>query len=69
MGRRGRRPSPDELAAALRAGAPPVIGRIADQRLLLDLRSVDPREDDDLAEVIAGAARGSEDAGSGPDHT
>ncbi len=61
--------SPDELAAGLRAGAPPVIGRIADQRLLLDLRSVDPREDDDLAEVIAGAARGSEDAGSGPDHT
>ena len=44
--------SPDDLAAALRAGAPPVIGRIAGERLLLDLRSVDPREDDDLAEAL-----------------
>ena len=44
--------SPDALAAALRAGAPPVIGRIAGERLLLDLRSVDPREDDDLAEAL-----------------
>ena len=51
--------SPDDLAAALRAGAPPVIGRIAGERLLLDLRSVDPREDDDLAEAVADAARGS----------
>ncbi|MDE2904643.1 MAG: hypothetical protein OXQ28_01015, partial [Acidobacteriota bacterium] len=60
--------SPDDLAAALRAGAPPVIGRIAEERLLLDLRSVDPREDDDLAEAVANAARGSADAGLGPDH-
>ena len=61
--------SPDALAAALRAGAPPVVGRIADERLLLDLRSVDPREDDRLAEAVAGAARGSTDAGLGPDDT
>ncbi len=61
--------SPDELAAGLRAGAPPVIGRIADQRLLLDLRSVDPREDERLAEAVAGAVRGSTDAGPGPDRT
>ena len=60
--------SPDDLAAALRAGVPPVIGRIAGERLLLDLRPVDPREDDDLAKAVADAARGSADAGLGPDH-
>ena len=54
--------SPDDLAAALRAGAPPVIGRIAGERLLLDLRSVDPREDDDLAEAVASAARAQDRA-------
>jgi L-seryl-tRNA(Ser) seleniumtransferase len=35
----------DQLAAALRTGTPPVIGRIHDGKLLLDLRSVPPRED------------------------
>ena len=50
------------LAAALRAGTPPVIGRIAEDRLLLDLRTVDPREDDDLARAVANAARATEGA-------
>ncbi len=45
------------LAAALRAGSPPVVGRIADGRLLLDLRTVDPREDEALAEAVVNAAR------------
>ena len=45
------------LAAVLRNGSPAVVGRIADDRLLLDLRTVDPREDDDLAEAVANAAR------------
>ena len=45
------------LAAALRSGVPPVVGRIAGDRLLLDLRTVDPREDDLLAESVANAAR------------
>ena len=45
------------LAAALRAGTPPVIGRITEDRLLLDLRTVDPQEDDDLAEAILSASR------------
>ena len=48
------------LGAALRAGIPPVIGRIAGERLLLDLRTVDPREDDLLAGAIASAARGQD---------
>lgn len=35
----------DRLAAALRTGAPPVVGRVQQERLLLDLRSVMPRQD------------------------
>src|SRR4051812_10499272 len=36
----------------LRRGDPPVVGRISDDRLLLDLRSVFPREDAALAHAI-----------------
>ncbi|MEX2446959.1 MAG: L-seryl-tRNA(Sec) selenium transferase [Dehalococcoidia bacterium] len=35
----------DAFAAALRAVSPPVVARIADGRVLLDPRTVDPRED------------------------
>ena len=41
-----------ELAALLRSGSPTVVGRIADDRLLLDLRTVDPQEDERLAEAV-----------------
>ena len=37
--------SADEAAARLRAGAPPVVGRVEDGRVMLDLRSVLPEED------------------------
>ncbi len=40
----------EALDARLRAGRPPVIGRIADDRLLLDCRSV---ADDEVALVVA----------------
>jgi L-seryl-tRNA(Ser) seleniumtransferase len=36
----------------LRLGEPAVIGRISEQRLLLDLRSVQPREDAALTTAI-----------------
>ncbi len=49
--RHGRR-SPDELAAALRAGDPPVVARIADDRLVLDLRTVLPGEEDELRDAL-----------------
>jgi L-seryl-tRNA(Ser) seleniumtransferase len=40
------------MEESLRRGDPAVIGRIADHRLLLDLRSVLPREDAELAQAI-----------------
>lgn len=54
---------PEELAGLLRAGRPPVYGRIADGRCWLDLRSVPPTEDDVLAEAVRAAAARSSDAG------
>jgi L-seryl-tRNA(Ser) seleniumtransferase len=44
---------PAALAASLRTGRPPVIGRAEDARYLLDLRTVDPDED----EIIVAAVR------------
>lgn len=42
----------DQLHAALRQGQPAVVARIADGRLLLDLRTVPPEDDDRLAEAL-----------------
>jgi L-seryl-tRNA(Ser) seleniumtransferase len=52
-----RRPglSADALAAALRAGALPVVARIEDGRVLLDLRSVAEDEDAELGAALASA--------------
>jgi L-seryl-tRNA(Ser) seleniumtransferase len=46
----------DPLAASLRARRPPVIARIADDRVVLDLRTVPPAADDELAALVAEAA-------------
>lgn len=45
--------SVDRLAAQLRTGTPPVIGRVQQERLLLDLRSVPPRQDKDLVAAFS----------------
>ena len=46
---------PDALAAALRTGAPAVVGRIEDGRVILDLRTVEPQRDRDLEAAILSA--------------
>ncbi len=45
----------DTLASALRAGDPPLIGRIQDDRLLLDPRTLDDAEIDAAARAVAAA--------------
>ncbi|MFT3767118.1 MAG: L-seryl-tRNA(Sec) selenium transferase [Minicystis sp.] len=45
----------EALAAKLRAGDPPAVGRIQDGRLLLDARTVLPHEDDALLGAVAAA--------------
>jgi L-seryl-tRNA(Ser) seleniumtransferase len=44
-------PRPDLLAAGLRCGEPAIVGRVEDGRLLLDLRTIAPEED----EAVIGA--------------
>ena len=44
--------APQKLLAALRAGDPAVIGRVADDAVLLDLRTVAPADDEALMDTI-----------------
>ena len=48
----------DAFAAALRAAGPPVVARIEHGRVLLDPRTVDPREDRDLEAALRQALDG-----------
>ncbi|MGY1708263.1 L-seryl-tRNA(Sec) selenium transferase [Geodermatophilus sp. SYSU D00758] len=48
---------PPGYAEALRRGTPPVVGHVAGDRTLLDLRSVPPAADDCLAAAVLGVAR------------
>jgi L-seryl-tRNA(Ser) seleniumtransferase len=47
--------SADELDAKLRALDPPVIARIANDKVVLDLRTVDEEDDERLADLIIGS--------------
>jgi L-seryl-tRNA(Ser) seleniumtransferase len=47
--------APDALAARLRAGDPPVVARVGGDRLLLDLRTVDPADEPALLDALARA--------------
>jgi len=47
----------DALARALRRGSPPVVARVAEGRVLLDLRTIQPDEEAALAAAVAAAAR------------
>jgi L-seryl-tRNA(Ser) seleniumtransferase len=48
---------PDRFAAVLRRGRPPVVVRVADDRVLVDLRTVSPEEEEGLLAALAEAAR------------
>jgi L-seryl-tRNA(Ser) seleniumtransferase len=48
---------PDQLAETLRAGEPPVIVRVAEDRLLVDLRTVPATDEPALLDALAAAAR------------
>lgn len=52
------RSSPDTLSARLRAAEPPVVARIADHRIVLDLRTVLPDEEAQLLERVRDATAG-----------
>lgn len=45
----------DQLVRALRSGSPPVIARIVEGRVILDLRSVPPESDEALADAVSAA--------------
>jgi L-seryl-tRNA(Ser) seleniumtransferase len=45
---------PDRAAARLRHAQPPVVGRIEGDRLLLDIRTVLPEQDEALASAVSG---------------
>jgi len=47
----------DRLAAALRHGTPPVVARVAEGRVLLDLRTIRPDEEELLLSALVAAAR------------
>jgi L-seryl-tRNA(Ser) seleniumtransferase len=59
---RGHAVSADRVAAALRAGEPPVIARIVDGAVVLDLRTVDRRDDAVLVKAVRAALRTAEPA-------
>jgi L-seryl-tRNA(Ser) seleniumtransferase len=47
-----RQQNADEVCSRLRQGDPPVIARVEDGRVLLDLRTVFPEQDASIAEII-----------------
>jgi L-seryl-tRNA(Ser) seleniumtransferase len=47
--------APDALLARLRAGSPAVVGRIERDAVILDLRSVEPGDDEALAAALTAA--------------
>ena len=47
--------SAEDIQAALRALEPPVVARIENDRVVLDLRTVDPVDDALLEKVLSGA--------------
>jgi L-seryl-tRNA(Ser) seleniumtransferase len=47
-------PAPARLDRELRAAEPPVVARVADDRLVIDLRTVQPEEEATLLKTLLG---------------
>ena len=45
--------TPDQIGAALRRDSPPIVARIEHDRVLLDLRTVSPSDDERIAALKA----------------
>jgi L-seryl-tRNA(Ser) seleniumtransferase len=52
--------APDTISNRLRGGRPPVVGRVAEGELLLDLRTVQPEEDEMLLAALTVALEAGE---------
>jgi L-seryl-tRNA(Ser) seleniumtransferase len=52
---------PERLASALRGGSPAVVARVADRRLVLDLRTVRPEEEDALRRSLVRVLSGGQE--------
>ncbi len=48
----------DEIASRLRAGSPPVLGRIQEDRAILDMRAIEPGEEEAFLDAVARALTG-----------
>jgi L-seryl-tRNA(Ser) seleniumtransferase len=55
----------ERLAARLRLASPPVVGRLEQGRLLLDLRCVPPALDEEVAAAVVTAAEAVESGQDG----
>jgi L-seryl-tRNA(Ser) seleniumtransferase len=53
-------PSPERLASFLRHADPPIIARVEDEQLVLDPRTVQPEEENELLEIVISAAQEGE---------
>src|SRR5262249_36597484 len=50
--------SPDRLLASLRAGTPAIVGRIVDDAVVLDMRTVEPNHDANVLVAVRAALAG-----------
>jgi hypothetical protein len=53
--------SSQETAQRLRSGEPPIVARREDEEVVLDIRTVDPKDDETLVDALRGLSPSSFD--------